>query len=258
MYYRLLVVGIVLFWLWTTGTLLRTEWNPRANRSAEVPIPFLWKLVFLHEESSDLIVYNRQERLGSLHLQPHHPGNSPSGGGDFPRSITAIGGFSLDLPGLPRQNVVVHGLMELDRHDVVQKLELSAVVHEPKQTTPGWTLVLEGRPDTGQWHYSVRQGDAVLREHTGTVSQLLDIPELRSLGFDAAALARMQQQRSVGVKIEAHRDKLRINGDDVDTYVVDLKDPNGFESTIHLNQLGQVLAVKTPTDIELLDSALLP
>ena len=258
MFYRLLVLGIVLFWLWTTGTLLRLEWNPVAARSAEVPISFLWKLVFLHEESSDLVIYNRQERLGSLHLQPRRQVGSPSGEGKLLGSITAIGGFSLDLPGMPRQNVVIHGLVELDKRDAVQTLELSAVVHQPKQTTPGWTLLLTGQPGTGQWHYSVRVGGEVLREQSGTVSQLLDVPELRSLGLDPAALARVQQQQSAGAKIQAHRDKLRLNGDDVDTYVVELKNANGFDFAVHLNQLGQVLAVKTFTGVELLDSALVP
>ena len=258
MFYRALVVGILLFWLWTTSALLRMEWNPGANRPTEVPISYLWKLIFLHEESSDLAIYNRQQRLGNLHLQPHRQVANPTAEGEYVCRITAIGGFSMDLPGTSRQNVVVHGSLELDEHNAVQMVELSAVVHEPKQATPGWTLVLDGQPNTGQWHYSIRQGNDVLREQTGTMSQLLAVPELRSLGIDPAGFAAAQQQQMTRMNVTARRDKLRVNDDDIDTYVVDLKDANGFECTIHLNQLGQILAVKSFTGIELLDNALAP
>ena len=234
------------------------EWNSGGVLPTEVPISYLWKLIFLHEESSDLAIYNRRQRLGSLHLQPHRQVANPPAEGEDVRRITAIGGFSLDLPGTSRQNVVVHGSLELDAHDAVRMLELSAVVHEPRPPTSGWTLVLDGHPDTGQWHYSIRQGDDVLREQTGTMSQLLAIPELRSLGIDPAGFAAAQQQQMTRMTVTAHRDKLRVNGDEIDTYVVDLKDANGFDCAIYLNQLGQILAVKSFTGIELLDNALTP
>ena len=257
MYYRALVLGIVLFWLWTTAALVRTQWAPGISLPTEVPTAYLWKLLFLHEESSDLVLYNGQQRLGSFHVQPRQTAgvgssNTPS------RRITAIGGFTVDLPGAARQNFVVHGLVEFGDGDKVQRLELSIVVHEPKQSVPAWTLVLDGQPTTGRWHYSVRQRDLLVREQTGTMAELLDLPELRSVGIDPVGIAKLQQEQLAHVTVTAHRDKLRINEDDVDTYAVVLKDANGLEATIYLSQLGQILAVKTFTSFELLDATLTP
>ena len=257
MYYRALVVAIVGFWLWTTTALLRTEWFPAGAGQLPVPTAYLWKLVFLHQQSSDLIVYYHGQRVGSLHVQPHREAklsaaNAPAG------LLTAVGGFTVDTPWTAHQNVVFHGLLEMGDHDEVQRLELSAVFHEPRQPKAGWTLALDGEPRSGRWHYAMRQGDEIIREQTGTLAELLDFPELRSLGVDPATFGRFQQEQLAHASITAHRDKLQINGDEIDTYLVSLKDASGLESTIQMNQLGQILAVKTFVGVELLDGAFLP
>ena len=257
-YHRVLVVGIIVFWVWMMALLFQTEWLPGApGQQSPVPTAYIWKLMFLHQEPSDLVLFSRGQRLGSFHLQPHREEQtSPGESGPF-RSVKALGGFNFDSPWAARQNVVLHGLLELDSHDDVQRLELSAAFHTPKQPTPGWSFALDGQPPTGQWHYSIRQGDDLIREKSGTLAELLDLPELRSLGVDPASLGRMQQQLAHATII-AHRDKLRMNGDEIDAYVVSVKDASGLETTLHMNQLGQILALKTPLGFELLDGALTP
>ena len=258
MYYRALVLGIIVFWCWTTARLVRTELLPTGVEATPVPIAYLWKLVFLHEEPSDLVLYNQQQRLGNLHIEPHRHALNVDGSSSSNHAITAIGGFSVELPWAARQNIVLHALLKLDEHEQMQRLEISAVFHEPKQRNAGTTVTLDGSSSTGLWHYAVRQGDTLIKEQTGTVATLLDTPELRSLGFDPATFARIQQQQLAKASVSVHRGTLSMHGDDLDTYVVSFKDGNGLEATMHLNQLGQILAVKTFAGIELLDGALTP
>ena len=258
MFYRALVGGIIFFWLWMTVLLARVTWFPDSSEPIPVPTSYLWKLVFLHEEPSDLVVYNQRQRLGNLHLQPHRQVTVTDGGDRTVRQLTAVGGFSLDLPWTGRQNVIMHGSMDLGEHDEVLKLRLSAVFHDPKPTAPGTTLEIDGSPETGRWHYVAQKGSETLDERTGTIAELLDRPELRAVGFDAATLARVQQEQASHVTVAARHGKLRVNHEEIDTYVLTAKDANGLESSVHLNQLGQVLAVKTFAGLELLDGAINP
>ena len=214
--------------------------------------------MFLHQEPSDLVLYNHGQRLGSFQIQPHVDQQRRNADGNPIRLVTVHGGFSVDAPLAQRQNVVLHGILELDAQNNAQRLEISATLHEPKRSTPGWAATLDGQPRDDRWHCVLRAGNAVLLDKDGTFSELLDVPELRSLGIDLAGWSHAQPQQVSRVAVTAHRDKLKVNGDEIDAYVASLKDASGLETTISMNQLGQVLTVKTFTDIELLDAALAP
>ena len=214
--------------------------------------------MFLHQESSDLALYNHGQRLGNFQIQPRLDQQPRDGEGRPVRLVTIHGGFNIDVPWAQRQNVVLHGLLEIDAQNTAQRVEFSAAIHEPRRPTPGWALMLEGHPRDDRWHYTIRQGDVMIRDKGGTLAELLDVPELRSAGIDLSGWCRLQQQQVSRVSITAHRDKLKVNGDEIDIYVASLKDPSGIETTILMNQLGQLLAVKTSTDLELLDASLAP
>lgn len=255
MFYRAFVVGIVIFWGWMTCLLVRMEWSAGAGEAMSIPPSYVWKLMFLHEEGSDLVVYNGRQRLGSVHLQPRRGAGNGAGGG---RALTGYGNFVVDLPGVPRQNAGFHGTLHLDQNNEAQQFQLTAVLRQPKQRDAGITLDLDGSPVTGRWHYAVRQGTELIRESTGTVAELLDVPELRALPFDPRNLLRAEQEQISRVTVSAHRGKLSMNGDDIETFVVSIKDGNGLENTVNVNPLGQVLAVKTFAGFNLLDEALSP
>ena len=231
---------------------------PETASQAPVPPAYLWRLMFLRQEPSDLTLYNHGQRLGSLQIQPRLDQARPKDGGSPTRLLTMHGGFSIDAPWARRQNVVVHGLLELDGQNNARRLEITAAIHEPKQTTPGWALLLDGQPDVDHWHYVIREGDVAIGEKTGSFGELLDVPELRSLGIDLASLSRTRRQQAARMSITAHRDKLKVNGDETDIYVASFKDASGFEATLQMNQLGQILAVRTSGDFDLLDASLAP
>ncbi len=258
-FYRTLVVGIIAFWLGMTCLLVRLEWSPRNTDALEVPTAYLWKLMFLHEEASDLVVYHQHQRIGNLHLQPHRLPSETDGAESGTRQLSAVGGFSTDLPWIGRQNVVLHGSVDLGATNEVRALRLSAVFHPPGLPhNAGTTVQLDGHPASGVWHYSAQRGDETLAEDTGTVAHLLDRPELRAMGIDPASFARLQQQQAGGLTVTARHGRLRLNRDEIETYVVTLKDANGLEASVHLNQLGQILAVRTFAGVDLLDGALNP
>ena len=51
---------------------------------------------------------------------------------------------------------------------------------------------------------------------------------------------------------------MRINDEDAETFVVTIHQGEGMDTEVHVNQLGQVLAVKTFLGYDLYDETLAP
>ncbi len=254
MFYRVFVVGIVAFWVWMTALLVRLEFAPGETQMLPVPTSHVWKLLFRHEELSALTLYNGRQRLGELHLQPRH---RTTAGGPY-QQLTGTGAFTLTLPGASvGQRMVIHGTLDLNEREEVQRVELAANFHEPNQTGTGTTILFDGQPPRDHWHYAIRYGKEV-KENSGTVDALLDDPDLRALGFDPKMFGQMSRQQVAATSVTARHGTLHMNGEDVETYVVTVRQGGGLESSIHLNQLGQILAVKTFLGYDLYDDAFAP
>ncbi len=254
MFYRVLVVGILLFWGWMTALLVRLEWASGETRMIAVPTAHVWKLLFRHEEMSALTLFNGRQRLGELHLQPRQRAGP---GGAF-HQLAGSGAFALNIPGVTGERVALHFTLDLDESERIQHVEIAANFHEPKQKVPGLTVVFDGQPPRGLWHYAMRRGDDLLKENSGTMDALLDDPDLHDLGFDPRVFSQGGRQQAAATTFTARHGTLHLNGEDVETYVVTLRQGEGLESSVHLNQLGQILAVKTFLGYDLYDEAFAP
>ena len=254
MFYRALVVGIVLFWAGMTTLLLRLEFAPGESAMTPVPTAHVWKLVFRHEELSALTLYGGRQRLGEFHVQPRQRAGP---GGAF-HQLIGTGAFTLDLPDATDERMVLHATLDLDENEEIQHVELAVNFHSPQPKTPSTTVVFDGEPPHGHWHYAIRQGENVLKDRSGTIEALLDDPDLRAFGFDPAVFGQMGRQQAAATTVTARHGTLHMNGEDVETYVVTIRQGGGLESSIHLNQLGQILAVKTFLGYDLYDDAFAP
>ena len=258
MFYRVFVVGIVIFWLLMGTLLVRTELFPDRGTSLPVPVDYVRGLVFRHEQASDLILYNQKRRLdGSFHLQPKRVSVSADGKTAAGNLLSLSGSFLLSLPGLTGQHVIFHGGLELDDQEQPRHLDLSVSLREPTQNAPGVTLHLDGRPAENQWHYQVTQGGETLSEARGTPEEMIGTLDLRGYGLDPRIFAQVGKQ-AAATTLTAHRGILRINDEEIETFVVTIRQGEGMETTIHVNQLGQILAVKTFLGYDLYDESLAP
>ena len=176
-----------------------------------------------------------------LNLQPRRLGS----GETETHQLTGSGSFALNLPGLLNQRLVLHGTFDFNAREELQHIEIALGLHQPRQNVPGTTFLLDGSPALDQWHYSLHRGNMVLKESAGRFAQLLDDPDLHALGFDPKLVGELSHQQASGTTITARHGTLRINGEEVETYLVTVQQAGGLESTVHLNQLGQILAVKT-------------
>ncbi len=260
MLYRLLVAGIVAFWLLMATWLVRTELFPDRGTTLPVPVDYVGGLVFRHEQPSDLLLFSGKRRLdGNFHLQPKSLPASADGRTPAGNLLGLSGNFLLSLPGLAGRRAVFHGSLETGPGPgaPVRRVELSVSVHDPRQPAVGVTLHLDGRPADNQWHYQVMQGSVTLQEGGGTPDELIDKLGLRGYGVDPRVFSQVET-RAAATVLAAHRGVLRINDEDVETFVVTIHQGEGMDSEIHVNQLGQVLAVKTFLGYDLYDESLAP
>ncbi len=258
MFYRVFAAGIVVFWLLMGTLLVRTELFPDRGNTLPVPVDYVGHLIFRHEQPSDLLLFNQKRRLdGSFHFLPKQLNPSADGKTAAGNLLNLSGNFLLTLPGLANQRLLFHGALEMDEHEQIRRVDLAVSLHEAKQSTPGVTLHLDGRPAENQWRYQLTQGGETLREGSGTPEEILQNLDLHAYGMDARLLANIGP-RAGTTTLTAHRGTLRINDEDIESFVVTVHQGEGMDSTIYINQLGQVLAAKTFLGYDLYDETLSP
>jgi hypothetical protein len=266
-FYRVAAIAIVLFWLVMTGLLVRLECFPGAADLLPVPVSHLFKLMFLHEQPSDLILFQDHARIGDFHLQPHR---FPPNAGATRNLLAVTGSMILNLPGFEARHLTFRGAFELDDRDDTRRFELTATVHDPAQNrlvppsapaqpaAPNLVIVFDGEPLRNHYHYAVRSGEAVVAERAGPPATLLDQPELRSLGVSPAVLSGLVQQQAASTQVSARRGVLQSKGAEIETYDVTIRQGDTVEATIQLSQLGQILMVQTFAGYTLRDESLAP
>ena len=273
MFYRTFLTGVVLFWLVVTGLLVRIELFPGKGDVLPVPVSYVGRLIFLHQQPSTLALYNPQnQRLGTMHLDPQHIPDRMGGG--FVDNLRSTGEATVSLPGFPNARLTYNFLLQLNEAQQLQNFEGTATIHtlkppgSSKQREPAWAIKCDGRPPLNQFHYLVRQDDVVEKEASGTPAELLADPDLSLFGVAPRTLLDQMQARPDGASggdgaasqmaVSAHRGNLRFNGDEIETFVVTARYAESLETTIHVSQLGQVLLVKTFTGYNFYDDTLAP
>ena len=256
-FYRTIVAGIIVFWVVMSGLLIRTQYFSRNGEAQPVPIAFVTRLMFQHEQPAGLVLYSQGHRLdGYLHVQPRHLTHGDDGRSQPLDLLSGSGSFALILPGIKAQRVTLRGVVEVDGQQQIQRLEMTVSLHESKQTGPGLGLAFEGSPLRDEWHYVLKQAGVVLREDSGPLARLLAAADPHLPGLDLSVLGQLQRQQATATRYFAHRGVLRLNGESIDTYVITIQHGETLESTIDFNQLGQILAVKTFAGYNLYDEAI--
>ena len=265
MFHRALITGIILFWLVLTGLFLRVELFPERGDLLPVPIPYIAKLIFLHQQPSDLFLYLKKERLGNIHLVPQLAKDPEDPSRGMVEPVGCTGAVAVRVPGVPYKRATFRFNAELTRRQEMRSFECVITMHNPQQKAEDvMTLQFDGHPPRDHYHYAVRHGTVTIKENSGTVAALLDDPDLQVFPFDPRALINQALSGAEGpgaagrTSLHAHRGPLHFNGEDLETYVVAIRLADSLESTIHVSQLGQILAVRTFAGYDLYDEALTP
>ncbi len=234
MLYRLLATTIVLFWLTMTGLLVRKELGPGDTSLRAVPVAHVAKIMFTHEQPSDLQIYSEKLSVGRLQIHPHLRKE------DGLRRIALTGTLQLLLPGMPRQRVAWSGELELNSRLEMQRFRVELRFGAPPADVV--ELVLE--PATNRLTYETRAGDrSIKREYS--LDEKGATAWLHHQGIDPAIILSLHNPRSAPLVFKSLQSSLAVRGEKVGTYLVSAQQGGQTLFEAHVSQLGQILRLRT-------------
>jgi hypothetical protein len=235
MAYRTLCILVIAFWLIMGGLLLKTEFHPDKSRLREVRIQHVLKLLFLHEQRSDLNIYSERTRFGRLRIYPHVEKATGR------RLLEFDGDLQLRLPTLPKQRFSWSGVAAMDASLTTQLFELKFNMEEPISYSA------EARIEP-----IIRRMSVLLRSKESVTSETFEFDEagawqelMRHFDVDPAVVRAFSHDARTQPRIIAEQSSLRIHGERIETYLVTIEENDQTLLEFHVNELGQILHAKT-------------
>lgn len=235
MLYRAVAALVVLFWLTMTALLLRHEIRPGDSALREVPVGHVVKLIFHHQQESDLKISNDKLRLGQLRITPRI--DKAAGR----RTLAFLG--SLHIPGLPgakSRRIAWDGELEMDKQLVIQRLRLGVKVHDPTELRSE-ILIL---PAENLAQFELRSPTGILERQSYTLDEAGARTLLQQFGLDSAMIPA-QIRRGTPPLIKAQQSSLHVHGESMDTYRITVEANGQTWLECHVDQLGHIVRATT-------------
>lgn len=234
---RAVAILIVLFWFTMTALLLRNEVRPGDSALREVPVGHVVKLLFHHQQASDLNIVSNKQRLGQLRLAPH---NDKAAGR---RIFNFSGNLHFAIPGVKgrRQRIAWKGELELNKELETQRFRIGMTMHEPQDYTTEITVL----PAEKLARYVLRMPGGVVERQEYSLDEKGAQTVLAQLGFDPTLTPSLPQMTASAPVVRAQQSSLTIHGEPIDTYLVTVESNGQTWLECHVSQLGQVLRATT-------------
>lgn len=237
MLHRLTAILIVIFWLCMTGLLVVREIYPEFTRLNDVPIGYVTRLIFQHEQASDLEIFEGTRDIGNLHVQPRHNHET----GDL--LLEYHGALAVDIPGGIHQRLSWVGTLEMDANFHVKRVAAKIGF---QQGTGQIDLLIE--PPNHLANFTVKAGDGPTQQSPLPMNEegLNTLMGQAGLGGMSLAQLKTATQEFGTPEFNAQTSSLQMNGESVSTYYLSIKMEGQTVLEGHLSQLGQVLKGQIP------------
>jgi hypothetical protein len=268
MRYRLYFILVTAFFVTMNVLLWRSEFGARGRLGTPVPAEVVWEKVLTSPDNSFLEIRHRGVKIGRAHWVASIGEEMATGqimSEDLPPEgmVKVLTGYSLDFDG----NVSLEDLtrfrfnfnLKLDTNQNWKNVSLKLAV-KPFS----WEVQASEEKKTVRF---VTDDDESTRERTFTFADLRN-PEkvLRELGGPTlpAALAafglplRQAQPGSIalGLKWEAHNDRLKIGNNLVRVYRLSARLFERYSAVLFVSPVGEILRMELPDEIVLTNDAL--
>jgi len=209
------------------GLLVRLETHPEATDILDVPVSYVMRIMFKHEQESFLTVSDGTKSVGSVSLRPVTTGSDG-------RTLDFSGNISVP------QRFSFSGNMEMDAALRLRDFHLDASILKPR-----YTLKAAGDAARNRLTYEVRL-DGLLRASQSLPMDPAGLgPALaQNLGLDPHALPIA----SAGVStpaISAREAQITLRGEQVQVYEVTVIEGTVPLINFYVTQLGQIIQAKT-------------
>jgi hypothetical protein len=215
--------------------LIRLYLHPETSDILSVPLEHVAKQVFLHQQQSNLTIYQNGQRVGGTMLRPHRVDDKGL------RVIDFSGTLTLRLPFTAQQRIAWHGGVQMNRAFNLQDVDLHFVSHDPPLTTE-----LHYTPERKLASYSVKQGNQMITASSLTLDQAGVESFLQNLGVDPSMITQATAQAANNTaRVTAREGQLLIHGERTDVFHITVFQNETPMIEADISQLGQILAVKT-------------
>ena len=237
MLHRLAATCIISFWIAMTTLLVVQQMYPETANINAVPMSFIGRLVFQHQQSSDLNIYDKEKDVGYLHLQPRLDATTGA------RFLDFSGNIVYSLPGTGGKRTACSGSIEMDSAFNTKHIHLSLSLQGP-----GEQLILNITPATKKVHFAVRNAKVIVDEDTLTLDESGIATLLTQAGISPVMLSQFTGANAAQFSPEfsAQQSSVSINGETASTFLLTMKVGGQPIIEAHLSQLGQVLKASAP------------
>lgn len=234
MLYRATAALVVLFWLTMTGLLVRNEISPGDSALREVPVGHVVKLIFHHQQASDLKVSNDKMQIGQVRIVPR----TDKAAGR--RHLAFAGSLHFPVPGAKSRRIAWDGELEMNKDLVAQRFRFGVKVHEPAELRSEIVVL----PAENVAHYELHSATGILERQSYSLDEQGAREVLQQLGFDSALLPAALRRPEAPI-IKAQQSSLRIHGERMDTYLVTVEFNGQTWLECHVDQLGHIVRATT-------------
>jgi hypothetical protein len=251
MIYRTVAALIVVFWLVMTTLLIRNEVNPEDSRVRELPLANVLKVLYLHEQASDLKIYAGGTSIGHLRFHPRNDKETHD------RLVEFTGTVQLQVPD--RRRISWDGTLRMNQAYELMQSDWGVTLHDPGFLR----LEVASKASQPNAHITIRNKDRAIQEMEVPLNEmgLTDLANQFGAGPELSAIlrqARSEAQTQAKPIIRARQSSIRYRGERTDTYLVSIEQNGQTLIQCHFSQLGQILQAKTLLGYTMFPDDLLP
>lgn len=248
MFSRAFSVLIVLFWVAMMGLLVRSEVWPDRSALRAVPVEYVAKLLWQHEQVSDLTVWNDGSRIGHLTLHPRMRKD------DKTRLLEFSGNMLLRLPGTRRQRLSWDGHAEFDAASELAILEFGIAVREPSPMRADVTVM----PAQKRARFRLTNGGREVESDEYSLDESGLKKLLGQLDLDPALYDTFRFSGGPTAVVSAQMSTMTIHHERIETYLVEVRQGGQTLLEAQVSQLGQLLRVRSVIGYTMAPDDLLP
>jgi hypothetical protein len=236
MLHRLVAMLIIGFWLAMTGLLIVRELYPEATQLNSVPVSYVGRLMFQHQQPSSLKVYDGSDEAGYINIEPKlHPTSGA-------RILDVNGNLAVRPLGGNEQRISWHGRIDLDTAYSLQRIRVNL------STQDGGQLAVDVDAAAGTAAFNTGsnahgRGSATITLDEKGLAKLLSLA-----GLDSGILRQLHGKPAEMPPAEygAQQSSTRLSGETLSTYLFSMKVGGQTIFEAHISQLGQVLRAHVP------------
>lgn len=254
MLFRLVALGIVIFWLGSIAWLCAVIWAPPESRMAKVDPREVFDVFFQWNDTTRMTLVENGKRRGQLSVSGSHGPEIDSE--DIVNSISislSLESFKPDIKAIIA-DAFFKLAVDFSEQMKFRKMDLSARV-----PSKGMTAHLEMGGDPMEYEVKAAMGEQELLNFKGAAGSGMPVLPLNMLPMGSFLGSGNFDPREMKWEIEARMGRFNFGGREQRAYLLIFNLPEQDQSVrIYLSEVGEPLQIETDIGFEAISEILVP